>query len=103
MLIAVRQQNIEVMGYPDVMGWHDAREIPNYWSYAQQFVLQDHMFGAAPTFTLPNHLLLMSGWSARCASADPMSCQSNIADPTLNTSRNGAAAGKNNPYAWTDI
>jgi phospholipase C len=23
---------------PDVMGWHDAREIPNYWAYAQNFV-----------------------------------------------------------------
>src|SRR5438128_8089226 len=29
---------------PDVMGWHDAREIPNYWAYADNFVLQDHMF-----------------------------------------------------------
>src|ERR1700688_1598261 len=26
---------------PDVMGYKDAREIPNYWSYAQNFVLQD--------------------------------------------------------------
>jgi phospholipase C len=29
---------------PDVMGYHDAREIPNYWQYAQDFVLQDHLF-----------------------------------------------------------
>src|SRR5689334_16210803 len=29
---------------PDVMGYHDAREIPNYWAYAHNFVLQDHMF-----------------------------------------------------------
>jgi len=28
----------------DVMGYHDAREIPNYWAYAKYFVLQDHMF-----------------------------------------------------------
>ena len=28
----------------DVMGYHDAREIPNYWTYAHDFVLQDHMF-----------------------------------------------------------
>src|SRR5450759_2640115 len=31
-------------GGSDVMGYHDAREIPNYWTYAQDFVLQDHMF-----------------------------------------------------------
>src|SRR3989442_1907010 len=29
---------------PDVMGYHDAREIPNYWAYAREFVLQDHMY-----------------------------------------------------------
>ncbi|HEV3128444.1 MAG TPA: alkaline phosphatase family protein, partial [Solirubrobacteraceae bacterium] len=28
----------------DVLGYHTAREIPNYWSYARNFVLQDHMF-----------------------------------------------------------
>ena len=28
----------------DVMGYHDAREIPNYWTYAKNFVLQDNMF-----------------------------------------------------------
>jgi len=26
---------------PDVMGYHDEREIPNYWAYARTFVLQD--------------------------------------------------------------
>src|SRR5262249_25751852 len=26
----------------DAMGYHDAREIPNYWAYARHFVLQDH-------------------------------------------------------------
>src|ERR1051326_8480365 len=30
-------------GLTDVMGYHDAREIPNYWAYAENFVLQDHM------------------------------------------------------------
>ena len=38
---------------PDVMGYHDERDIPNYWAYARNFVLQDHMFsprsrGACP-------------------------------------------------------
>ena len=27
----------------DAVGWHDQREIPNYWAYAQAFVLQDHI------------------------------------------------------------
>jgi phospholipase C len=52
---------------PDVMGWHDAREIPNYWSYAQQFVLQDHMFEPNASWSLPAHLFLVSEWSAKCS------------------------------------
>ena len=31
-------------GTPDVMGYHTAAEIPNYWAYANDFVLNDHMF-----------------------------------------------------------
>src|SRR5207247_3800081 len=27
--------------HPDVMGFHTARELPNYWAYARHFVLQD--------------------------------------------------------------
>jgi phospholipase C len=50
----------------DVMGYHDAREIPNYWSYAQHFVLQDHMFEPNASWSLPAHLFLVSEWSARC-------------------------------------
>jgi hypothetical protein len=29
---------------PDVMGYHTAAEIPNYWRYAHHYVLQDHMY-----------------------------------------------------------
>src|SRR5262249_2768492 len=29
---------------PGVMCYHDDREVPNYWAYARNFVLQDHMF-----------------------------------------------------------
>ena len=35
----------------DVMGYHDAREIPNYWKYAKHFVLQDRMFEPAASWT----------------------------------------------------
>src|SRR6202163_1126337 len=36
-------------GGSDVMGYHDAREIPNYWTYPQDLVLKDHMFKHNPT------------------------------------------------------
>ena len=35
------------------MGYHDAREIPNYWAYARHFVLQDHMFQPDTSWSLP--------------------------------------------------
>ena len=39
-----RQARRGPAGQPDIMGYHTAREIPNYWAYAKHFVLQDHMF-----------------------------------------------------------
>ncbi len=63
---------------PDVMGYHDAREIPNYWSYAKDFVLGDHMFEPVDSWSLPAHLYLVSGWSAHCTSTNPDSC---VSDP----------------------
>ncbi|GAC1326116.1 MAG: hypothetical protein NVSMB25_25230 [Thermoleophilaceae bacterium] len=59
----------------DVMGYHDAREIPNYWRYARDYVLQDHMFQPNASWSLPSHLFTVSGWSAQCSRAgDPASC-----------------------------
>jgi len=63
---------------PDVMGYHDAREIPNYWAYAQHFVLNDHMFQSDASWSLPAHLYLVSEWAAKCsAPGDPSSCVNN--------------------------
>ena len=59
----------------DVMGYHDAREIPNYWAYAENFVLDDHMFQSDASWSLPAHLYEVSEWSARCSRpGDPSSC-----------------------------
>ena len=84
--------------HTDVMGFHTAREIPNYWAYARNFVLQDHMFEPNYGWSLPSHLYTVSGWSARCASAyAPMSCQTDL-DLTTTGQR---PAGPT--YAWTDL
>ena len=61
-------------GPPDVMGYHDAREIPNYWTYARDFTLNDHMFEPVASWSLPAHLYLVSGWAAECKNANPGSC-----------------------------
>ncbi len=86
---------------PDVMGWHDAREIPNYWAYAQNFVLQDKMFEPNASWSLPSHLFMVSGWSAYCTQqGDPASCQNALDGPPNGLS--AANAGKTD-YAWTDL
>ena len=69
-------------GPTDVMGYHDQREIPNYWTYARNFVLQDHMFEPNASWSLPAHLFMVSEWSAMCSQVDnPMSCTSDIDKP----------------------
>src|SRR5947209_1626661 len=61
---------------PDVMGYHTGADIPNYWAYAHDFVLQDHMFESVNSWSLPSHLYMVSEWSALCtAPRDPWSCK----------------------------
>jgi len=86
---------------PDVMGYHDARELPNYWTYAQNFVLQDHMFEPTSSWSLPAHLFMVSEWSAKCTSHDPMSCTSEIDKPDSIVL--GVTPYKAPIYAWTDL
>jgi len=50
----------------DAIGYHTADEIPNYWEYAKNFVLQDRMFEAVRSWSWPSHLELVSEWVARC-------------------------------------
>ncbi len=95
-------------GRNDVMGYHDRGEIPNYWAYADNFVLNDHMFEAAASWSLPSHLFLVSEWSGKCTSDDPSSCADELATPqsltfpnTLYKYPNGTV--KPPIYAWTDI
>ena len=91
-------------GKPDVMGYHDWREIPNYWDYASQFVLQDHMFESDASWSLPEHLYLVSGWSAFCTTkGDPMSCHSEPQSPGSPPGEPGNVNGEVPDYAWTDL
>jgi len=83
--------------HTDVMGYHTGTDIPNYWAYARNFVLQDHMFEAPGSWSLPSHLYEMSGWAARCTkTGDPMSCK-----PT--DMPNERLPNRQTPFAWTDI
>jgi phospholipase C len=111
---------------PDVMGWKDAREIPNYWDYAQNFVLQDHMFEPNASWSLPAHLFMVSEWSAHCSTpgvaascvnavqnpgnppnfnkpAKKAKTASTTTQPPATDAEGDQAAPVGPDYAWTDL
>jgi phospholipase C len=78
----------------DVMGYHDAREIPNYWTYARGFVLQDHMFEPDASWSLPAHLFTVSEWAASCLSGDPASCVNDDNQGNFSENAGGSVGGR---------
>lgn len=83
---------------PGVVGYHDDREIPNYWAYAKRFVLQDRLFASNLGWSQPSHLYMVSGWSAECTPPTEVdNCETQLSwadkDPVSGTPS----------YAWTDI
>ena len=97
-------------GPPDVAGYHTESDLPNYWKYARDFVLQDHMFEPTASWSLPAHLFMVSEWAARCATHnDPSSCtnaQYLLGSGPGNMPRGGNpfVPSANGPiYAWTDL
>jgi phospholipase C len=111
------------------MGYHTQSDIPNYWAYANDFVLQDHMYEPNASWSMPAHLFLVSAWSAYCTQHVAASCTNadtlkTIPDrpqyvPAVCCGENGPTAGgvtklnKNGRpkktqagqpiYAWTDL
>jgi phospholipase C len=83
---------------PDVMSYKLRSDLPEYWGYADNYVLMDHMFGTGRTWSLPEHLFMVSSWSARCyRPGDPTSCENEVDavdDARFQPSPN---------YAWTDV
>ena len=64
------------------MGYKTAQDIPDYWTYAKDFALQDRMFESNASWSLPSHLYMVSEWSAKCAQAgDPQSCVNALQAP----------------------
>ncbi|MFY9631612.1 MAG: alkaline phosphatase family protein [Candidatus Cybelea sp.] len=95
-------------GAPDVMGYHDGRQLANYWRYARDFVLQDRLFEPNASWSLPQHLFMVSEWSAKCSRiGDPMSCVNELQRPDLPPDydkRNRQVHEPGRPdYAWTDL
>ena len=93
-----------------VMGYHTAQDLPNYWAYARNFVLQDHMFEPIRSWSLPAHLYMVSDWAGSCATiGDPMSCKPNRTyfnslDLPRDLFDTSSPQEPGRPdYAWTDL
>jgi len=98
---ALREEAISVMGY------HTGTDLPNYWTWAHNFVLQDHMFQPDASWSLPAHLFMVSEWSARCTRHNvPSSCRNDDKQPnrTAPPDVNPLVPAPHGPiYAWTDL
>jgi len=66
----------------DVMGYHTADEIPNYWTYAQKFTLQEQLYEGIRSWSYPSHIELTSEWSAVCTNPlEALTCATNPGPP----------------------
>ena len=79
----------------DVMGYHTAAEIPNYWAYATQFVLQDAMFAPVRGWSANVHDYLVSEWSATCK--NPLVASTCVSTPNI------AVPRANTTYPWVSL
>jgi phospholipase C len=80
-----------------VMGYHVQSDIPNYWAYAKNFVLDERMFESVASWSFTSHLAMVSAWAAKCPNpSNPMSCTSDLMPRDRTTT-------VPQPFAWTDL
>jgi phospholipase C len=58
------------------MGYYDRSDIPYYWDYADQYVLDDNFFSSLMGPSFPNHLYIASGTSGPVTNLPPLCLQS---------------------------
>jgi phospholipase C len=93
-------------GSHDAMGYHNGADLPNYWKYAKDYVLQDHMYESVSSWSLPAHLAMLSGWVAHCSVPGvALSCVTsfNPGFPPDFARHQGQANPTPPDYAWTDL
>jgi phospholipase C len=87
----------------DLMGYHTDAEIPNYWAYARNYMLQDHLFEPVGQMSLGAHLMMTSEWVAHCTDIlNPMSCITTT-DPLAVPPNPRTGTLLTTPFAWTNL
>jgi phospholipase C len=83
------------ISHHDVVGFHTDAEIPNYWTYAKNFVLLDNFYEGARSYSQISHIELTSEWSAKCTNKlDAKSCRTAVAIPNANAETS---------YPWVNL
>jgi phospholipase C len=91
-------------GAPDVMGYHTGDDLPNYWAYAKNYVLHDHMFEPVTSYSIAAHLYMVSGWAAQCSKTGvAASCKNDSATPPVILPGTVGSSVSRPNYAWTDL
>ncbi len=81
----------------DAMGYHTDAEIPNYWAYARNFVLQDNMFPGERGWSGDVHVEMTSEWTAHCSNPAVLStCKSSHTPTTV-------SPNTPTPYPWVNL
>lgn len=79
----------------DAVGYHTDEEIPNYWAYAHNFVLQDQLYQGVRSWSWPSHIELTSEWVATCT--DPSKASSCVTSP------DAGVPGPNKTLPWVSL
>jgi phospholipase C len=59
----------------DTMGYFDGEDIPYYWDYALNYVIDDNFFSSEMGPSLPNHLYIASGTNGPVSTPPPVCLQ----------------------------
>jgi phospholipase C len=62
---------VQAEGTIQTMGYYDNSDIPYYWDYAHNYVLDDNFFSSEMGPSLPNHLYIASGTDGPVNSTEP--------------------------------
>ena len=76
---------VQAEGSSLTMGYYDRSDIPYYWDYADNYVLDDNFFSSEMGPSLPNHLYIASGADGPVNSSEPWVQNGSVMDNSPNT------------------
>ncbi len=83
----------------DTMGYYDGTDIPYYWDYASNYVIDDNFFSSLMGPSFPNHLYIASGTNGPVTGSYPWVKNGGVVDnPATGLNVNGVP-----PLSWATL